>query len=88
MYTQVYQRKSVYRGNETEIEGIVYKKKQTKEKLTLYIKSKEKIIINYYTNDFENIDIHLGDKVKITGTLKVPSNNTIPNLFNYKKYLL
>jgi len=87
MYTQVYQRKSVYRGNETEIEGIVYKKKQTKEKLTLYIKSKEKIIINYYTNDFENIDIHLGDKVKITGTLKVPSNNTIPNLFNYKKYL-
>ena len=33
------------------------------------------------------LDISLGDKVAITGYLKEPSNNTIPNLFNYKKYL-
>ena len=33
------------------------------------------------------LDISLGDEVAITGYLKEPSNNTIPNLFNYKKYL-
>ena len=29
----------------------------------------------------------MGDKIEVTGSLKLPSNNTIPNLFNYKKYL-
>ena len=33
------------------------------------------------------ININLGDEIKVTGTLKVPPSNTIPNLFNYKKYL-
>ena len=59
--------------------------KKSDNKITLYIKAKEKLVVNYYTE--EEIDISLGDKIKTTGTLKVPSNNTIPNLFNYKKYL-
>ncbi|MBQ2872474.1 MAG: DNA internalization-related competence protein ComEC/Rec2 [Bacilli bacterium] len=85
IFTIVYKKESIYNGNETEIEGIVYKKKQTKNKLTLYIKAKEKIVINYYSE--EVININLGDEIKVTGTLKVPPSNTIPNLFNYKKYL-
>jgi len=63
----------------------VYKKKETKDKLTLYIKAKEKIIINYYEEN--KPEIFLGDKVKVTGIMTIPKNNTIPNLFNYKKYL-
>ncbi len=30
---------------------------------------------------------NLGDIIKVKGTLEVPNNNTIPNTFNYKKYL-
>ncbi len=40
--------------------------------------------ISYYKGDF---NYHLGDYVEIDGTLIKPSNNTIPNLFNYKDYL-
>ena len=88
VYTLLVERKSIYNGNETKIEGIVYKKKQTNEKLTLYIKTKEKIVVNYYIKEEKDlIDINLGDKIKVTGTMKNPINNTIPNLFNYKKYL-
>jgi len=85
LFTSLYDKKSIYNGTETEITGIVYKKKQSDNKITLYIKGNENLVVNYYTED--NIDISLGDKIKITGILKVPSNNTIPNLFNYKKYL-
>ena len=84
----MYQRKSIYSGNETQFEGIVYKLKKTDDKITLYIKAKEKLIINYYVKD-ENYkeNINLGDKVKVMGKMKIPDNNTMPNLFNYKKYL-
>ena len=81
----MYQKKSIYTGNETEIEGIIYKKKITDNKITLYLKGKEKIVVNYYED--KEIDVSLGDKIKVTGNLKIPSNNTIPNLFNYKEYL-
>jgi len=85
LFTILYEKKSVYDGTETQITGTVYKMKKSDNKITLYIKAKEKLVVNYYTE--EEIDVLLGDKIKITGTLKVPSNNTIPNLFNYKKYL-
>jgi len=85
LFTILYEKKSVYNGTETQITGTVYKMKKSDNKITLYIKAKEKLVVNYYTE--EEIDISLGDKIKTTGTLKVPSNNTIPNLFNYKKYL-
>lgn len=67
------------------IKGTIYKKKITNDKLTLYLKGEEKIVVNYYTED--NIDLSLGDEIIVTGTLKKPNNNTIPNLFNYQKYL-
>jgi len=85
LFTILHEKKSIYNGNETELEGIVYKKKITDNKITLHIKAKEKIVVNYYTED--DIDISLGDKINIKGTLKIPNQNTIPNLFNYKKYL-
>ena len=85
MFTLVYEKKSIYTGKENEIEGIIYKKKQTNKKITLYIKAKEKIIVNYYTE--EKINVSLGDRIKVSGYLKIPNENTIPNLFNYKKYL-
>ena len=51
----------------------------------LTIKGKEKVLGNYYSNN--KIDIHLGDKVKVSGIISEPTNPTIKNTFNYKKYL-
>ena len=60
--------------------------------LTLELKGIEKMIGYYYFNTkeekeaFKNI-YQLGDKVLVNGTFTKPKNNTVPNLFNYKKYL-
>ena len=77
--------KSIFTGEEKEFIGLVYRIKQKNDKTTIYIKGKEKLIINYYQPLRENIS--LGDTIKIIGNLEKPQNNTIPNLFNYKKYL-
>ena len=71
--------------NETEFIGTIYKIKKNNDKVTIYIKSKEKLIINYY--DELKSELLLGDKIKVKGKLVKPTNNTIPNLFNYQKYL-
>ena len=79
--------KTTYKENDSTFEGHILSIKKYDTKTTLIIKEKnktEKILVNYY----EKIDkINLGDKVKIKGTLKIPSKNTVPNLFNYRKYL-
>lgn len=49
----------------------------------LVIKGKEKVIVYY--KDISNIK--LGDIVKVEGEYNIPKENTIPNNFNYKKYL-
>ena len=52
-----------------------------------YISEYKQEISNYYLSDNEVFDIKYGDKVLLDGTLSIPKNNTIPNTFNYKKYL-
>ena len=75
---------SVY-TDETVFVGTIYKIKDSDNKLTIYIKAKEKLVIEYYYQ--EKLNYHLGDTIKVTGVLIVPNNNTIPNQFNYRKYL-
>ena len=56
----------------------------------LSITFKEHLVGTYYFQDKlekEKFNLKINDKVKIYGTVKEPSNNTIPNMFNYKKYL-
>lgn len=84
IYTKVIKKESIY-TNETSFSGIVYKIKKNDTKTTIYLKSKEKLIVNY--NDKLPKDINLGDTILVEGSLSKPQNNTIPNLFNYKKYL-
>ncbi len=86
IFTIFYPQKSVYDKSETKFKGIVYKKKINNDKTSFYIKGKEKIVINYYQELLE--DINLGDEISVSGKIKVPSNNTVPNQFNYKRYLL
>ena len=58
----------------------------------LNIEFRENLIGKYYfkneseKNHFIN-NFMINDKLSIEGVLEIPSNNTIPNLFNYKEYL-
>ena len=56
-------------------------KKENSFKLT--IKGKEKLIV--YINNIENVE--LGDKVVVKGEYTLPKKATIPNNFDYQKYL-
>lgn len=79
-------------SNEEEITGLIKSKKVTNNKITLELKSKENIILNYYVDTYDELNklndvLYEGVTVTAHGILNQPSNNTIPNTFNYKKYL-
>lgn len=76
---------SKFNGSETSFAGIVDEIKKSDDYYKITIKSKEKIIGSYYSK--EPLNISLGDKITFKGTLSKPKNNTIPNTFNYRKYL-
>ena len=83
IFTQFTKKESIY-SNESLFEGTIYKIKEQDTKTTIYIKAKENLVINYYD---KISNLNLGDKIQVEGVLEKPSNNTIPNLFNYQKYL-
>ena len=76
---------SKFNSSETSFVGIVDEIKKSDDYYKITIKSKEKIIGSYYSKELLNIS--LGDKITFKGTLSKPKNNTIPNTFNYRKYL-
>ena len=84
-------KRSILDSDLTSFEGIVEKISFKDNRVEVYVNNKETIIGNYYYESEEELryfdNIKLGDKVIIYGNLKEPGNNTIPNLFNYKKYL-
>ena len=69
---------SIYNINDNKFVGIVDKI----NKNTITLKSKENLIIQ--TDEFP---YQLGDKIEVIGKLNIPKKNTIPNTFNYQKYL-
>lgn len=79
--------KSIYNINDNKFYGIVETYEYKDTYITFTIKEKEKLKCNYYLKNNEKININYGDKLYLTGNLKKPKNNTIPNTFNYKKYL-
>ncbi|MDD4547541.1 MAG: DNA internalization-related competence protein ComEC/Rec2 [Bacilli bacterium] len=85
--------KSKYIGNETIINGYVKELNIDGNHLKMVIYSKEQIIVNYYIDSLEELNIikqtyFLGDYIKATGVMERPKTNTVFNLFNYKNYLL
>ena len=76
--------------NNNELIGIVTKLNVSNDKISFILKSQERIICNYYINkETENYDFNnlLGKKIKVFGKIGEIKNNTIPNTFNYEKYL-
>ena len=80
--------KSKYDINDDVIIGTITSYYIDTDKLVITIFGKEKVLCNYYFKDENNtFDYELGDKIKLFGKLKLPSNNSIFNGFNYREYL-
>lgn len=76
--------KNIYHETKKEVRGVITYIKRDNDKIIFDIKGNGKYRITTY-NDF---DYELGDKVLVSGVFKAPNDNTVFNLFNYRKYLL
>ena len=75
--------KSVYQDKVYTLTGKVSKVILSKKKVSFVLKEKENIQMFYY----DDFDLNEGDKVTVNVLLSTPKKNTIPNTFNYQKYL-
>lgn len=82
---------SVYKGNEEDFLCSIDNYKIEEDKMKLELVCKEKLVGSYYfKNDeykFFKEKVNIGSSVIVKGKLVSPKNNTVPYLFNYKKYL-
>ena len=76
--------KSSYNVDDNTFIGIIDSFTMKNGVVNIRIKGKENLRGTYINNDF---NYNIGDIVKIEGNLKLPSKNTVPNLFNYQNYL-
>lgn len=84
-------KKSIY-TDEDKFTGDVIDYKIDGDLLTFTFKNKEKILAKYYLKNADEKDYYAnnllyGSHVTINGELTEAINNTIPNTFNYHKYL-
>lgn len=91
-FTKVVKYNSKYSDKTKNVSGIVIDFNIDGDKLNLLIKAQEKVKCTYYIKDEKEKDylvnnLFLGTLVYLEGNFSVPNNNTIPNTFNYKKYL-
>ena len=83
---------SYYNGFEKSLQGTVNSYNINGDKLTIYLKVKEIVIVNYYFKSlnektyFED-NLKLGDLILVAGELEEPERNRVFNGFDYKKYL-
>lgn len=83
---------SNYKGNETLFNCKLNSYKIDGNKLDMNLYCKEKIKATYYIKSLEEKEylsnnLKLDSTLSIKGNLEKPSNNTVPYMFNYKKYL-
>ena len=82
---------SVYKGSEEDFLCSIDNYKIEEDKMKLELVCKEKLVGSYYfKNDeykFFKKKVNIGSSVIVKGKLESPKNNTVPYLFNYKKYL-
>lgn len=82
-----------YKGNETNIVGYINDLKIDGNKLTIQLKTKEMVLVNYYLSSIDEYNelinnLNIGDSIKVEGELIKPKRNKVFNLFNYQNYLL
>lgn len=69
---------------ETHLVGRIRKITKKEDTTTIKIKVKKEYVIGYIK---KKVNYSLNDKIELKGTLEKPKNNTLPNQFNYRKYL-
>ena len=79
-------------GSETKVEGVVDSIKYQGNKMTLTLKTNEKLIATYYFDTKEELDkvkkeLSLGDMLVLEGELSKPSSNKNFYSFSYPTYL-
>ena len=92
IFTKLISYESKIDKNTKSITGTIMSYTIDGNKLTMFIKAKEKVKVNYYIDTLEEKEyleenILLGSEVILKGEITTPYNNTIPNTFNYKEYL-
>lgn len=75
--------KSVYQDKVYTLIGKVSKVNLSEKKVSFVLKDKENIQMFYY----DDFDLNEGDNVTVNVLFSTPKKNTIPNTFNYQKYL-
>lgn len=85
-------KESIYDINDNKFTMIVDSFNIEGNKLSLTLNGKEDLVGSYYIDTYDELlylidNIKYGVSINVEGSLKIPSNNTIPNTFNYKKYL-
>lgn len=82
---------SVYKESEEDFLCSIDNYKIEEDKMNLELACKEKLVGSYYFKDdeykFFKEKVNIGNSVIVKGKLVSPKNNTVPYLFNYKKYL-
>ena len=88
IYIYVFNTKLIYKTNyklgNNHINGTIIDINKKDGYTDLIVKAKDKIKVTYLGTD----SLAIGDIISFDCLLELPSNNTIFNLFNYKKYLL
>ena len=90
--TKVKKYESKYDPDDTSFKCILKEYKISGGKLDLILKCKEKLKATYYIKSLDEkkyfeSNLLIGSKVEVSGTLEEAKNNTLPYMFNYKKYL-
>ncbi len=81
--TAIIRYNSTYKNGNQLVTGKVSNVMSKEYGISFIINTKEKIKCNYS----DKIELNDGDLVQVNIDINDPSNNTIPNTFNYKKYL-
>ena len=87
IYVNTYKVNDIYNINDNEFILKVNNYKIDGDKLNIDFDNLTSVY--YFKNEVEKNDfkLNINDEIYLKGKLNIPSNNTIPNTFNYKKYL-
>ena len=92
LYIKYYAYKSIYNISDNNFNLKIYSYKIDGDKLSLELHGRENLVGTYYFKTLKEKEYfirnyNIGDTISLNGNLNIPKNNTIPNAFNYNKYL-
>ncbi len=92
IFTVFIKYKSEYNISDSNFDCIILNYKIDGNKLNLNLRCREKLVSVYYFKTENELywfkdSVNFGDRIRITGNLEEPEEASLPNTFDYKKYL-